>query len=62
MVIQFYPNSDSLFKKVSRTVNGKTVDEMYDPNVNNVVEEVGRLAGQYGAARIVIEFAKTAGK
>jgi outer membrane protein OmpA-like peptidoglycan-associated protein len=40
---------------VRKTVNGKEVDEMYDPNVNNVVEEVGKLAGQYGAARIVIE-------
>lgn len=55
VVIQFFPNSDSIFKKVTKTVNGKTVDELYDPNVNNVVEEVGRLAGQYGAARIVIE-------
>ena len=55
VVIQFYPNSDSIFKTVTKTANGKTVDEMYDPNVNNVVEEVGRLAGQYGAARIVIE-------
>ena len=55
VVIQFFPNSDSLFKKVSKSVNGKTTDELYDPNVNNVVEEVGRLAGQYGAARIVIE-------
>ncbi|MDP1860927.1 MAG: phosphate ABC transporter substrate-binding/OmpA family protein [Gemmatimonadaceae bacterium] len=55
VVIQFFPNSDSIFKMVTKSVNGKTVDEMYDPNVKNVVEEVGRLAGQYGAARIVIE-------
>ena len=55
VVIQFFPNSDSIFKMVTKAVNGKTVDEMYDPNVKNVVEEVGRLAGQYGAARIVIE-------
>lgn len=55
VVIQFYPNSDSLYKKITKTVDGKPVDEMYDPNVANVVEEVGRLAGQYGAARIVIE-------
>jgi NitT/TauT family transport system substrate-binding protein len=55
VVIQFFPNSDSIFKKITKTVDGKTVDEMYDPNVNNVVEEVGRLSGQYGAARIVIE-------
>ncbi|MBC7897666.1 MAG: OmpA family protein [Cytophagaceae bacterium] len=55
VVIQFYPNSDSLFKTVTKTVDGKTVSEQYDPNVANVVEEVGRLSGQYGAARIVIE-------
>lgn len=55
VVIQFFPNSDSLFKKITKTVDGKSVEEMYDPNVNNVIEEVGRLAGQYGAARIVIE-------
>lgn len=55
VVIQFYPNSDSIYKKVSKTVDGKTIDELYDPNVNNVVEEIGRLAGQYGASRIVIE-------
>ena len=30
-------------------------EELYDPNVNVVVEEVGKLAGQFGAARIVIE-------
>lgn len=55
VVIQFFPNSDSLYKKVSRQEQGKNVSVLYDPNVDNVVEEVGRLAGQYGAARIVIE-------
>lgn len=55
VVIQFYPNSDSIYKQITKTVDGKTVQEQYDPNVNNVVEEVGRLSGQYGAARIVIE-------
>src|SRR5215216_6686992 len=55
IVIQFFPNSDDLMKKVERTVNGKTVEELYDPNVQFVVEEAGKLAGQFGAARIVIE-------
>jgi NitT/TauT family transport system substrate-binding protein len=55
IVIHFYPNSWDLMKKVTKTVNGKTVEELYDPNVNFVVEEVGKLAGQYGAARIVVE-------
>ena len=56
VVIHFFPNSWDLNKKVTRTGdNGKDVEELYDPNVGFVVEEVGKLAGQYGAARIVIE-------
>jgi outer membrane protein OmpA-like peptidoglycan-associated protein len=42
-------------KKITRNVDGKEVEEVYDPNVGFIVEEVGKLAGQYGAARIVIE-------
>jgi NitT/TauT family transport system substrate-binding protein len=55
VVIHFFPNSWDLSKKITRNVEGKDVEEAYDPNVPAVVEEVGRLAGQYGAARIVIE-------
>ena len=56
VVIHFFPNSWDLNKKVTRSGdNGKEVEELYDPNVAFVVEEVGKLAGQYGAARIVIE-------
>jgi NitT/TauT family transport system substrate-binding protein len=55
VVIHFYPNSWDINKKVKRQVNGKDLEELYDPNVAFVVEEVGKLAGQYGAARIVIE-------
>jgi NitT/TauT family transport system substrate-binding protein len=55
VVIQFFPNSADLSKRVERMVNGKVVSELYDPQVDNVVKEIGRLAGQYGAARIVIE-------
>jgi NitT/TauT family transport system substrate-binding protein len=55
VVIHFFPNSWDLNKKVTRTVDGKDVEEFYDPNVNFVVEEVAKLAGQYGAARIVVE-------
>ena len=28
---------------------------LYDPNVDNVLEEVAKLAGQFGAARIIVE-------
>jgi NitT/TauT family transport system substrate-binding protein len=55
IVIHFFPNSWDLNKKVTRNVDGKEVEEVYDPNVAFIVEEVGKLAGQYGAARIVIE-------
>ena len=55
VVIHFFPNSWDLNKKVTRAVNGKDVEEFYDPNVGFVVEEIGKIAGQYGAARIIIE-------
>jgi len=55
VVIHFFPNSWDLFKKVVKDKNGKSVEEMYDPNVDFVLEEIGKLAGSYGAARIVIE-------
>jgi NitT/TauT family transport system substrate-binding protein len=55
VVIHFFPNSWDLNKKITRNAEGKEVEELYDPNVGFIVEEVGKLAGQYGAARIVIE-------
>jgi NitT/TauT family transport system substrate-binding protein len=55
VVIQFYPNSFDINKMITKDVNGKTISEPYDPNIALVLEEVARLAGQYGAARIVIE-------
>jgi NitT/TauT family transport system substrate-binding protein len=55
VVIHFFPNSWDLNKKVARNVDGKDVEELYDPNVGFIVEEVGKLAGQYGAARIIVE-------
>src|SRR6188474_479804 len=55
VVIHFFPNSWDLSKKVTRQVDGKDVEELYDPSVSFVVEEVGKLAGQFGAARVVIE-------
>lgn len=55
VVIHFFPNSWDLSKKITKTIDGKDKEELYDPNVNAVVEEVGKLAGQFGAARIVVE-------
>ena len=55
VVIHFYPNSWDLEKMVIKNENGKDKEVRYDPNADFVVEEVGKLAGQYGAARVVIE-------
>ncbi len=55
VVIHFFPNSWDPFNTVSKTINGKAVEERYDPNVENVLEEIAQLAGQFGTARIIIE-------
>ena len=53
--IRFYPNSYDLFKKVTKEQGGKTVEELYDPNVEHALEEIGKLVGQFGAAQVIIE-------
>jgi NitT/TauT family transport system substrate-binding protein len=55
IVIHFFPNSFDLQKTVSKQIGNRTVDELYDPNVPFVLEEVGKLSGQFGASRIIIE-------
>ncbi|MCC6154705.1 MAG: OmpA family protein [Candidatus Hydrogenedentes bacterium] len=55
VTFHFFPNSYDLYKKIETTENGKTTERPYDPNVDFVLEEVGKLAGQFGAARIIIE-------
>ena len=55
VVIHFYPNDWNLNKKVTKQIGDKAVEELYDPNVPFVLEEIGKLSGQYGAARIIIE-------
>jgi NitT/TauT family transport system substrate-binding protein len=55
VVIHFFPNSWDLSKKTTETVDGKEMEKLYDPNGPFVVEEIGKMAGQFGAARIIIE-------
>ncbi len=55
VVIQFYPNSFEIFKKVTKDQDGKTLEVDYDPKAKFVVEEIAKLAGQFGNARIIIE-------
>jgi NitT/TauT family transport system substrate-binding protein len=53
VVISFFPNSYDLKKKVPSPSGGPEL--FYDPNVETTVDEIAKLAGQYGAARIQIE-------
>ncbi len=55
VVIHFYPNSWDLKKMIVKSVEGVDREVLYDPNIGFVVEEIGKLAGQYGAAHIIIE-------
>ncbi len=54
VIIHFAPNDWDLDKKVSKIIDGKEVQQLYDPNVENVLEEVAKLAGTFGLARIII--------
>jgi NitT/TauT family transport system substrate-binding protein len=55
VVIHFSPNSSNLRETIIRNENGKKVEVLYDPNIDFVIEEIGKLAGQFGKARIIIE-------
>ncbi len=53
--IRFFPNSWDLHKKVAKTVDGKDVEELYDPAVDVTLEQIARVTEQFGAARVIIE-------
>ncbi|NUQ60846.1 MAG: OmpA family protein [Pirellulales bacterium] len=55
VVIHFFPNSWDLYKKVTKDVDGKPVEELYDPSVDAVLEEIAKITEQFGAARVIIE-------
>jgi len=55
VIIHFYPDSANLYEKVTKEIDGKKVEQLYDPNVDFVLEEIGKLAGQFGAAYVIIE-------
>jgi hypothetical protein len=52
VTVNFFPNSFDLYKKVP--AKGGSGETFYDGNVEYTVEEIAKLAGQFGAARIVI--------
>jgi NitT/TauT family transport system substrate-binding protein len=55
VTLHFYPNSWDLRKVTIVREDGKEVTKPYEPMVDTVLEEVGKLAAQYGAANIVVE-------
>ncbi len=55
VVIHFYPNTYDLYKKVTVREGNKDIERAYDPNVDLVLDDIAKLAGQFGTARIVIE-------
>lgn len=55
VVINFFPNSADLEKMVTKEQDGKTIQTVYDPKAKLVIAEIGKLAGQFGNARIIIE-------
>jgi NitT/TauT family transport system substrate-binding protein len=55
VTLHFFPNSWDLRKQVTVIEDGKEITKLYEPAVDTVLEEVGKLAGQYGAANIVVE-------
>lgn len=55
VIIHFYPNSWEIYKKITKDESGKTIETDYDPKAKLVVDEIGKLAGQFGNARIIIE-------
>jgi len=55
VVIHFFPNNWDLYKKITEVIDGKDVERLYDPNVDFVLEEIAKLTGQFGTARIIIE-------
>jgi NitT/TauT family transport system substrate-binding protein len=55
VVIHFYPNSWDLRKMVATDHANGGQEQLYDPNVDFVLEKIGELAGKFGAARIIIE-------
>lgn len=54
--IHFFPNSNDLHRKIIRKNDeGKEVEDLYDPNVDFVLERIGEQIGQFERSRIVIE-------
>jgi NitT/TauT family transport system substrate-binding protein len=54
-IIHFYPDDWDLHYKIPKVVDGKKVEELYDPQVDAVLDDIAKLTEQFGAARVIIE-------
>jgi outer membrane protein OmpA-like peptidoglycan-associated protein/ABC-type nitrate/sulfonate/bicarbonate transport system substrate-binding protein len=53
--IQFAPNDWDLYHKVTRTVDGKEVEQLYYPQADMVLKGIAETVGQFGMASVIIE-------
>ena len=53
--INFYPNSSNPYEPARDEFGNVTQGKLYDPSVDATLEQVARLAGQFGRAVILIE-------
>ncbi len=49
VVIHFFPNDWDLHKRITREIDGEKVEQLYDPNVDNILQEVATLVGDLRA-------------
>jgi NitT/TauT family transport system substrate-binding protein len=55
ITINFDLNSFDLRRTITREVDGRMVQDLYDPSVDAKLEEIAKLTEQFGNARVVIE-------
>ncbi|MCP3903194.1 MAG: OmpA family protein [Planctomycetes bacterium] len=53
--IHFFPNSWDLHKTVMSEDGEESVERLYDPNVDNILEEIASMVGRFGLAQVIIE-------
>lgn len=53
--IGFAANSWDPYKKLTKEIDGKTVEVLYEPRIDLVLDEIAKMAGALSATHIVIE-------
>ncbi len=56
VIIHFATNDHNLaYKVIRKNSDGEDVEELYDPNIDFVLEEIAKLVAQFGASRVIVE-------